>query len=346
MKKIKVLVTGVKGYVGSEIVRLFERECERVFTIENKKVRRDVEKLKDSDDAFAVDITDREAVLRLENIGEIDVIVHAAGLAHQYGETSREDFQRVNVDGIGNILELARNLGVKHFVLISSVSVYGHSKNKFDGRSNSEPENKFALVKSIDEEAICTPDDFYAESKLDGENLARRFCRENSIRLTILRLSTVIGEEDKGNLLRLIRLIDLRYFIWIGKGENHKSFVHREDVARACVTILASEKNESEIFNVSANSLKMRRVVEIVGGQLGKKIPNVSISATLVKHFFRLNSNFFNIEKIKRIDKKIGKWLADDVYSAEKIKRIYGFEPQISAEKAIEREVEWYISKK
>src|SRR4028119_823654 len=130
MKKSKVLVTGAKGFVGSEIVRFLENEYERVFTVENDKTLRNKKQGQISENAFAVDITNREAVLGLKKIGAIDFFVHSAGLAHQFGETVREDFQKVNVSGTANVLELARKLSVKHFILISSVSVYGLTNNK------------------------------------------------------------------------------------------------------------------------------------------------------------------------------------------------------------------------
>ena len=385
MKKNKVLVTGAKGFIGSEIVRFLEKDYEHVYSLENKITRENEEKRLDSDNGFqkvfAADITDREAVLSLEKIGSVDFLVHSAGLAHQFGATSREDFQKVNVDGTANVLELAGKLNVKHFLLISSVSVYGQTKNpcsdgtddrlrektrdiftlnlerKPEEKAKKKPKEKtegnsrgeFGFGAGTDENAVCSPQDFYAESKLEGENLARRFCRENGIGLTILRPATVIGEEDKGNFLHLIRAIDRRFFVWIGKGENHKSLVHREDVARACAAVLKDEefeKSEFEVFNVSAESLPMRRIVEIVAEKLERKIPRVFLPAIFFKTFFRLNAVSFGIGKIKRTEKTIVKWLADDVYSAEKIKRVYGFEPQISPEKAIEREVEWYIANK
>lgn len=338
----KVLVTGARGFVGSEIVRQLEKEYEHILTVKNEGMRRSEETLNQTGRAFSVDITKRDDVLRLEKIGAVDAIIHSAGLAHQFGTTSREKFQKVNVSGTANVLELARKLRVKHFVLISSVSVYGHSplKNKSKG--------EFEVVTGVTETAECQPEDFYAESKLEGEKLARGFCEENRIKLTILRLATVIGEEDKGNFLHLIRRIDNRRFIWIGKGDNCKSFVHREDVAGACLKVLKRGENDAEIcsvFNISADFLKMREIVEIISGKLGRKIPRARIPAVFVKRIFRFGANTFAFQKFKRMEKTIAKWLAEDVYSAEKIKREYGFAPQISAKKAIEREVEWYMAK-
>jgi nucleoside-diphosphate-sugar epimerase len=281
-------------------------------------------------------------VLRLEKIGTIDAVVHSAGLAHQFKATSREKFQQVNVEGTANVLELAGKLQVKHFVLISSVSVYGHHL------SIGGLKKEFERARGIAETAECLPEDFYAESKLDGEKLARRFCAENNIKLTILRLATVIGEEDRGNFLHLIRQIDRRRFIWIGRGDNHKSLVHRVDVAGACLRVLEESENEREacrVFNISADSLKMREIVEIIGSKLNKKIPPARIPAALVKRILRYGAHTLAWRQIKRAEKTIAKWLAEDVYSAEKIKRELGFVPRISAKEAIEREVEWYMAK-
>jgi nucleoside-diphosphate-sugar epimerase len=351
----KVLITGAKGFVGAEIVRLFEKEYEQILTIENEKVRRNELTLQKSDRVFAVDIANREAVLRLEQMGAVDAVIHAAGLAHQFGSTSREKFQKVNVKGTANILELARKLKVKHFVLISSVSVYGHSRagNIFTGKkfTGNKFKGEFETVRGVEETAECLPEDFYAESKLDGEKLARKFCADNRIKLTILRLATVIGEEDKGNFSHLIRQIDRRRFIWVGKGENYKSLVHKEDVALACRAVLGKSESVTEacnlfnVFNISADFLTMREIVEIISGKLKSKIPSAAIPAPLARSIFRFGAGLFAFQKIKRVEKTISKWLADDVYSAEKIRREHGFVPQISAKKAIEREVEWYMAK-
>ena len=337
----RVLVTGARGFVGSAIVRRLEKKYGRLLLVEREKPRQSEQPQNKSESVFAVDITKRDSVLHLKKIGVVDALIHSAGLAHQFEATSRESFQSVNVLGTGNVLELARMLRVKHFILISSVSVYGHDASK------NTSDDKLKIVHGITETAECQPEDFYAESKLDGEKLARRFCAENNIKLTVLRLATVIGEEDRGNFLHLIRQIDRRRFVWIGEGVNHKSLIHREDVAEACLRILEKSDNDTEnykVFNVSADFLSMREIVEIISRKLERKIPPVRIPAAYVSGFFRFGAKIVAFPKIKRTEKTIAKWLAEDVYSAEAIRREYGFVPRISAGKAIEREVEWYMA--
>ena len=55
--------------------------------------------------------------------------------------------------------------------------------------------------------------------------------------LTILRMATLYGEGDPGNVARLMRAIDLGRFIWIGNGMNRKSLLHKEDAARASLEV-------------------------------------------------------------------------------------------------------------
>ena len=204
---MKVLVTGASGFVGREIVAELLREKHEVFCLVSPKSKKD----KDLPNFFQADISEVEDLNELEKSFEnIDAIIHSAGLAHQFGKTADEDFWNVNVNGTQNVARLAVNLQVKHFILISSVSVY---------------ENVLRETISIDETFACNPKSIYARSKFESENVAREVCEANKIALTILRLATVIGENDRGNTARLIEAIDKKRFIWIGKGENRKSLI-------------------------------------------------------------------------------------------------------------------------
>ena len=55
--------------------------------------------------------------------------------------------------------------------------------------------------------------------------------------LTILRLATLYGEGDPGNVGRLMRTLDRGRFLWIGDGSNRESLLYRGDAARACMAV-------------------------------------------------------------------------------------------------------------
>ncbi len=327
-KIMNVIVTGATGFVGREIVCELERKKFRIYRVGNSNVNQLISN--SASDIFKIDITNFEEVKKLRKLKDIDAIIHSAGLAHQFGSVKREEFQKVNVGGTGNILELAINLKVKHFILISSTAIYGTEK---------KTEN---AVKVIDENSVCRPQTLYAESKLDAEKLAKEVCERNDIDLTIFRLAPVLGEGNEGNAARMVEAIDRKRFVWIGSGQNYKSLIYKNDVAGACVKILENKKKGSEIFNLAAEPVLMRDFVAEAARDLGRKIPRFSIPPILPETVFRFNKNFFKIKKIERISDTFEKWLSDDVYSAEKIKQKYNFETKTPILKGLKKQIERY----
>jgi len=325
-KNMKIIVTGATGFIGKEIVSELSGKNFKIYQIGNSNVK------KQSPDAkfYKIDITKFENVCELKKLNEVDVVIHSAGLAHQFGNIKKERFFKTNVEGTRNILELAVNLKVKHFVLISSTAVYGIKKKTG------------TIVKSIDESAACRPETFYAESKLEAERQALEICERNNINLTIFRLAPVIGEGNAGNVERLIKAIDKRQFVWIGKGQNYKSLIYKADVAKACGKILLKKKNGVEIFNLAAEPVLMRDFVAEAARNLDKKIFRFSIPPMLLEKFFQLNEKTLKIKKIRKISETIEKWLSDDVYSAGSFEREYDFKPETSISEALEKQILWY----
>lgn len=338
---MKILVTGARGFIGKVIVEKLRGNNLEVLELHSRWIKKEFDLNNNQNYKVRADLTNKNEVLQLAGIGKIDAVVHAAGLAHQFENTKREEFELVNSQGTENILELGKLLKIKHFILISSVSVYGNEeKSVFDSQG-------------ITEDTECHPKDFYAESKFASEIVAQRFYEKADFDLTILRLATVIGEEDRGNFLRLIKSIDKRRFLWIGKGHNYKSLIHREDVAGAVRKILfenldaestPTEKiKKMEIFNVSAEPLLMSEIVEVISDALNKRVPGISINKKIVETFFAFNSATIKNNKIEKKRKTVEKWLSDDAYSALRLKRKYQFETQITIQEAIRREVKWYL---
>jgi nucleoside-diphosphate-sugar epimerase len=327
---MKVIITGATGFIGREIVSELQSKEFEVYALGNSNVNSSQSDLR----FFKVDITNFEEVATLKQIGETDSIVHSAGLAHQFGNIEREKFQKTNVEGTKNILNLAASLKANHFVLISSTAIY-ETKKKINGE-----------LEIIYENSPCLPKTFYAESKLEAEHLAIKFCEQNNIRLTIFRLAPVIGEQNAGNVARLIETIDKKRFVWIGSGKNYKSLIYKKDVAKACRVILLHKKNGIEIFNIAAQPILMRDFVKQIAKLLGKKIPKFYIPPKILEGFFRLNKKSLRLGKISKISDTVEKWLSDDVYSAEKFEREYAFRPETSIFEALEKQIAWYKKQK
>jgi nucleoside-diphosphate-sugar epimerase len=336
-QKRGILITGARGFIGSEVVLRFSesREFELCLLIGRNFFQKDSE-LADSyrkaGKVFCVDIGDEDAVCRLEEIGKIEAVIHCAGLAHQFGQVSEDDFFRVNVKGTINICRLAKKLKAEYFFLMSSVAVYG----------NQGPDE-------VEESFSCQPCGSYAESKRKAEIEAERICGEEEMGLIILRLGTVIGEGDPGNLLRLIMQIDKKKFLWIGKGKNKKSLIYKRDVAEILYSLvnfyLGQKKKHFDTFNIVAQPMAMEEIVRAIYRGMGKKMPEFHISSGVVKSVLRAGE-YIGLTKFDEMSKTLEKWLSNDIYSSRKLKEVHSLEAKTDVREAIMREVIWYLADK
>lgn len=330
----KILVTGADGFVGQEIVKIFSRDpgYELYLLVGRgfwQKNREWADSYLKRGRVFTVDIAVEESVLESEEIGKVEAVIHCAGLAHQFGQVSAQDFFQVNVWGTKNVCRLARRLSADYFFLISSVAVYGN----------------YSKVE-VNEEFVCRPCGAYAESKWQAELEARELCRQNNLGLIILRLGTVIGEGDRGNLLRLIMLIDQKKFIWVGQGRNKKSLIYKRDVGEILYRLadfyLTQEDKHFEIFNVTAKPLSMEEIVRAIYEKLERKVPRFYLPGVIVRKALQAGK-IIKMKGVEGMDRTLEKWLSDDIYSNRKLKEKHSLEPQTAVCKAIEKEVEYYL---
>ncbi len=259
-------------------------------------------------------------------LGGVTAVIHAAGLAHIFNKSkaATAPFKEINERGTANVVRAAASAGVRHFVLISSVSVYS------------------PFTQGVyDESAPCRPEGPYAESKHQAEQRAMEIAQQSGMALTILRLATLYGEGDPGNVARLMRTIDRRRFIWVGDGSNRKSLLHRDDAARACLAVLGSAKAGIEVFNVSAPPCTMRDIVETLATALGRRLPAWRVQAGLALGAARLAS-ILPFSPFRNVRATVEKWLADDAYSASRFQAAYGYQTHIGLVEGLQREVAWY----
>jgi nucleoside-diphosphate-sugar epimerase len=205
--------------------------------------------------------------------------------------------------------------------LISSVSVYG---------------NYGSL--EVTEDFKCNAKGEYAQSKRFSELKAIEICKKNSIKLTVLRLGTVIGENDRGNTARLITQINNNRFIWIGKGKNRKTLVYKKDVAEIIGKIVENEEFEAGTFNLVAKPLAMKKIVEIIFENLGKKKPKIFLPEQIVRKFFIINK-ILNIDLLERLEKIVDKWLSDEIFSGKKIFLQHNLAPKTEIGDALKKQI-------
>lgn len=321
MSTASILVTGSNGFLGSEIVRQARSagHIVRATGQESNCFLADIEYVQ-------ADITQPDQLT--PTVAGVSAVIHTAGLAHVFSHASGLDerFRQINEEGTANMAQAAAMAGVTHFILISSVSVYGPFTHQVCAESSP-----------------CNPLGPYAHSKRNAEKRVQAIGEQSGMAVTVLRLATLYGEGDPGNVGRLMRSIDSGRFIWIGDGSNRKSLLYRGDAARACLAVVEAPATGFAIYNVSAPPATMRETVDGLADALGKKPLPIRISATVAISAARILSRF-SANRFSHLQATIEKWLADDVYDATLIERVIGFRTQISLAEGLRREVEWYRS--
>lgn len=183
---MKILITGASGFVGQSLVPILQQK-HHVETVSLRK-----KKVEDLD---------------LKNT---EVIVHLAGMAHQMTKIDPKIYFDVNRDLTLKVAEKAKADGVKQFIFISSVKVYGDT-----GR----------VGQVLNENSECTPTDPYGKSKLEAE-IGLQKLETPDFKVAIIRPPLIYGKEVKGNLQRLKSLILKMPILPFGGIKNERSMVY------------------------------------------------------------------------------------------------------------------------
>lgn len=319
MSERTVLVTGANGFAGRAIVsRLLDEGIHvRATDIGKQGVLPHIP-------YHQADITRPEAIQPAMN--KAAMVIHAAGLAHIFSPKTNApgQFRLVNETGTANVTAAAAAAGVEHLILISSVSVYGAPNSGF-----------------CDETMVCRPEGPYAISKYHAELKAIEIARKTGMSLTVLRLATLYGEEDPGNIGRLIHALASGRFIWIGNGVNRKSLLYKDDAACACLAVVRKPASGIRVYNVSAPPCAMHEIVGMISEYLRKPVMPVRIPATWVLNITRLLSKIPQ-RQFTASHLLVHNWLAEHLFDTHRFEHEYDFRTKMSLANGLKKEVQWY----
>ena len=234
---MRVLVTGVAGFIGSNVAKalLALGEDVRVVGIDNMDPYYDVS-LKSNrlapltqDPRFVFiegDIADKAFVDAVfdEHAPEY-VLNFAAKVGVRHSVTHPDDYIRTNITGFFNILEACRRNPVKHLVYASSSSVYG---------ANSK------IPYSTDDKAD-TPVSLYASTKKSNELMAHSYSKLYDIPCTGLRFFTVYGPAGRPDMAyfkfteQLVKGEKIQIFNY---GDCKRDFTYIDDIVEGVVRVM------------------------------------------------------------------------------------------------------------
>lgn len=230
-----ILVTGVAGFIGSNLARELLKKGEIVVGIDNLNDYYDVNlklfRLEDlnkySNFTFIkCDIADKQALIQIFDEYKFDVVVNLAAQAGvRYSITNPDAYIQSNLIGFYNILEACRNYPVKHLVYASSSSVYGSNKK----------------VPYSTEDKVDNPVSLYAATKKSNELLAHAYAKLYNIPCTGLRFFTVYGPAGRPDMAyfsftnKLIKGEKIKIFNY---GNCKRDFTYIDDIVDGIIKVI------------------------------------------------------------------------------------------------------------
>ncbi|MBR9999444.1 MAG: NAD-dependent epimerase/dehydratase family protein [Cyclobacteriaceae bacterium] len=174
----KILITGSSGQLGSElIIALSEAYGEENI------VAADIHEPKNKDDYLffeKIDVIDKNLLLEVARKYKITQIYHLAAILSATGEKHPGLAWRVNIDGLMNVLDVARDLKVKKVYWPSSIAVFGPNTPKQD----------------TPQHTVTDPGTVYGISKLTGERLVEYYFYHYGLDVRSLRYPGLIGYQS------------------------------------------------------------------------------------------------------------------------------------------------------
>jgi len=301
--KMKTVITGGAGFIGSHVSREFINHDHKVLIIDDLSTGKE----KNIPPGAEFENCDIRNFKRLEKIFSSfnpDLVSHHA--AHIDVRASAENPAHdadINIAGSLNLLNVCAEYGVKKFIFASTGVVYGDMEKP--------PAN---------EQTPTCPESPYGIAKLCVENYLRFFKSERGIDFSALRYSNVYGErqdtERSTGIVAILcgnqkRAVETTIF---GEGEQTRDYVHCSDVARA--NALCVEK-PGGIFNIcTRKETSVNEIIDRLNSVSGKKVKTV------------------------RAERKSGD--ADRVFLDNSLAhKTLGWKPLVSLDEGIERTWKW-----
>ena len=306
----RILVTGSAGFIGSHLTEYLIKRGYNVVAfdrynsnnhygwLENSKYKKKIK-------FILGDIRDYDSVNKAMH--DCDSVMHLAALIGiPYSYVSPTAYIKTNVEGTLNVLESAKNLGIKQIIVTSTSEVYGTAVSK--------------KLSENDELKAQSP---YAASKIAADQLALSYYRSFGLPVKIIRPFNTFGPRQSARAVipTIITQALLKNKIKIGNLNVTRDFLYVEDLCSAYEEVLKSNKLLGEVVNVGVDS-------EISIKKLIKEI-----------------SKILNVKLIPVVDKKRVRPQKSEVFrlkcNNKKIKRITNWKPTYKLDKGLKKLIEW-----
>ena len=263
-KKCNILVSGASGFIGLMLIKELLASGHNVFGL----VRRNVNYFNNKNYKNII-IEDISKNINFNKNIRIDYFYHLAAKTHD-NMNKDDEYYRVNVLGLKNILSYVTKLEIKKIIMLSSIKVNGEGFSTNDEVYSSRSK--------------LNPKDGYGRSKLEAENSLKEFCNKSDINYVILRPPLVYGAGVKGNLSSLMNLIDKNIPMPIVKTNNMRSLISLNNLVDALIVVGLNDNIVNKTYLVADDlPIKVEDLYKKIANSMDKKLFLINLPSKFLK---------------------------------------------------------------
>ncbi|OSQ38386.1 UDP-glucose 4-epimerase family protein [Thalassospira mesophila] len=247
-------------------------------------------------------------------------VVHLAARVHVMRDASANPlaaFRAVNVAGSLHLAHAADAQNVKRMVFVSSVKVNGEE----------------TLFSAFNEHSPVHPHDPYGQSKAEAEDALRQFSQASGLGLTILRPPLVYGPGVKANFAALAKLALRGIPLPFGAIRNHRSLIHVDNLADACVVVARHPSACYQTYMVSdGEDFSIGEMIALLAQGMGKKALLIPVPVAVLEWLGRLTGKTAQVQRLTsslQVDSRA-------------IRRDLGWLPPVSAREGLRAVGAWF----
>lgn len=321
---MNALVTGGTGFTGSHLVRRLLDDGWNVTILDHKPGL--FAEVLEQDGATVVlgSVTDVDAV---DQVSEGQNVVFHLAAAFRDMSAPRETYWNVNVEGTRHVLQSARRHQAEKVVYCSTQGVHGHVENP-----------------PGDENTPIEPEDYYQETKYEGELVCQEFMDEG-MDISIVRPTAIYGPGDPGRFLMLFKMAQTGHFLMFGNGKTTYHPVYIDNLVDLFMLAAENPRASGETYiGADRNYYSLNDLVKEVGAAIGVDVriwhlpfwPMWAVSALveavckplgIEPPLFRRRADWYRQVRAFRIDK-----------AREEL----GYEPAVGLDDGLRRTAQWY----
>lgn len=332
----KILVTGPDGFVGTALCRelLLQKYFVRGAQWCDTPLSAGCESVVVGDIGAETDWSDA--------LSEVDAVVHLAARVHiiqDRVDDPLEEYRKVNVRGTQSFAEAAAKVGVRRFVFLSSVKVNGEFTEQGINKSGNHLSNGSTTKEAISPQNVfkesdqACPEDPYAISKWEAEQVLWKIKTRTDMDVTILRSPLIYGPGIKANFLKLIQLIDRGIPLPFGGIHNKRSLIGLTNLVDLICCSLKHPAAANKTFLVSdGDDVSTPELVQRIAQALGKNPRLLPIPEWMIKLGSRLTGKSAQVQRL----------CSSLLIDSSKVRQILAWTPSCTMDEELARVAKWY----